>query len=445
MNSKELKIFTIVLAGFLIPCFVLGQNKPAISSLNTNDSIGFQQVLQIVLDSHPAVLKAEEGIRSAEAGIALAKSGYYPNISAEAGYTRIGPVPKIDIPNLGSFQMAPYNNYNGELDVYETIYDFAKTARNIKTEESNKEISEKNVALVKQKLTLSTAVTYYNLVFLQEAIKIKEIEITNLKDHLDFITRKKETGSAIQYEILSTQVRISGAENQRTDLQTSRITQSGMLNSLLGLPVSTELKVRNSYTLTPPALQHDSLISFAILHRYEMVIAKLSEKHAELHLGSVKVQNNPVFGAFGSGGVKNGYFPNLDQPIANYAVGVNLKIPVFDAARHKNNIRIASSQLSMSRNDIDQTKRDISSEVNENEAMVNAALQKITQYELQARQSEEALQLAKVNFNAGAITNLDLLDSETRNAETRLDLLKAKVDYTISIVRLDISLGRPVN
>jgi outer membrane protein len=157
------------------------------------------------------------------------------------------------------------------------------------------------------------------------------------------------------------------------------------------------------------------------------------------------VQNNPVFGAFGSGGVKNGYFPNLDQPVINYAVGVNLKIPVFDAARHKNNIRLASSQLTISRHDIDQTQRDISSEVNENEAMVSAALQKIAQYELQARQSEDALQLARVNFNAGAITNLDLLDSETRNAETKLDLLKAKVDYTISIVRLDISVGRPVN
>lgn len=445
MNNKELKIITSVLIGFFISCFAPGQNKPVITSLNTNDSIGFQQVLQIVLDSHPAVLKAEEGIRVAEAGVALAKSGYYPNISAEAGYTRIGPVPKIDIPNLGSFQMAPYNNYNGELDIYETIYDFAKTSRNIKAEESTREISEKNVALVKQKLTLSTAITYYNLIFLQEALKIKEIEIKNLKEHLDFITRKKETGSAIQYEILSTQVRISGAENQKSDLQTSRITQSGILNSLLGLPVNTELKVRNNYTLTPPVLQHDSMINFAILHRYEMGIAKLNEKHAELHLSSVKVQNNPVFGAFGSGGVKNGYFPNLDQPVANYAVGVNLKIPVFDASRHKNNIRIASSQLNISRNDIDQTKRDISSEVNENEARVSAALQKISQYELQARQSEEALQLAKVNFDAGAITNLDLLDSETRNAETRLELLRARVDYTISIVRLDISLGRPVN
>jgi outer membrane protein TolC len=384
MNNKRLKIIPGILAGIFISCLVYGQNTQ-VPAFNTNDSVSFQQVLQIVLASHPAVLKAEEGVNSAEAGISLAKSGYYPNISAQADYTRIGPVPKIDIPNLGSFQFAPYNNYNGEVDIYETLYDFAKTSRNIKVEESGKEISEKNVSLVKQKLTLSTAVTFYTLVYLQEAIKIKEMEIANLKDHLDFITRMKETGSATQYEILSTQVRISGAENQKTDLQTSRISQLGMLNSLLGMPVSTELTLRNNYTIAPPVLPHDSMVSYALLHRYEMVIANLNEKHAELHLGTVKVQNNPVFGAFGAGGVKNGYFPNLDQPIANYALGVNLKIPVFDASKHKNNIRLASSQVVISKQDIDQTRRDISSEVNENEAKVGAALQKIAQFELQYR------------------------------------------------------------
>src|ERR1039457_773058 len=156
MNRNRLIIITGMLTGFFISCLAAAQNKQ-IPALNTNDSVSFQQVLQIVLDSHPAVLKAEEGIQSANASIGLAKSGYYPNIDALAGYTRIGPVPKIDIPNLGSFQFAPYNNYDGELDVYETIYDFSKTSKNIKVEESGKELSEKNVLLVKQRLTLSTA------------------------------------------------------------------------------------------------------------------------------------------------------------------------------------------------------------------------------------------------------------------------------------------------
>jgi outer membrane protein len=445
MNNNRLKFITGTLAGLLISCLVAGQNNAVPPALNINDSVGFQQVLQVVLSSHPMVLKAEEGIKVADAGIGLAKSGYYPNINAQAGYTRIGPVPEIPIPNVGSFQVAPYNNYIGELEVYENIYDFAKTSRNVKEEESRKEISEKNVAFVKQKLTLFAALAYYNLVFLQQALKIKDIEIANLQDHLNFITRKKETGSATQYEVLSTQVRISAAINQKSDLEASRVTHLGVLNSLLGLQVHTTLKVSNNYTLTPPVYHKDSLVDYALQHRNDMVIAMLNEKHAELHLGSVRVQNNPTLGAFGSGGVKNGYLPDLDAPTANFALGLNLKIPVFDATRHRNNVKIAYSQVEVSKQDIDQTKREISSEVNENEAKVNAAMAKIRQYELQAQQSAEALKLAKVNFDIGAITNLDLLDSQTRDSETLLELLRAKVDYTICIVRLDISLGRPVN
>jgi len=53
------------------------------------------------------------------------------------------------------------------------------------------------------------------------------------------VTRKEQTGSATQYEILSTQVRLSNAENQKVDLEASRQTQQAILNSFLGIPVMT--------------------------------------------------------------------------------------------------------------------------------------------------------------------------------------------------------------
>ena len=131
----------------------------------------------------------------------------------------------------------------------ETIYDFSKTSRNVKAEESGKTISEKSVELVKQKLNLVTVISYYTLVYLQEALKINDVQLENLNDHLAFITKKKETGSATQYEILTTQVRISAAENQEVDIQIEIKTQQAILNSLLGFPVNTPLKVKQNLTL----------------------------------------------------------------------------------------------------------------------------------------------------------------------------------------------------
>jgi outer membrane protein TolC len=42
------------------------------------------------------------------------------------------------------------------------------------------------------------------------------------------------------------------------------------------------------------------------------------------------------------------------------------------------------------------------------------------------------------------ITNLDLLDAETSAAESKLNLLKARSDYAVSLARLNISVGRQV-
>jgi outer membrane protein len=444
MKVKNLIIcfFFISLSGIL--CHASGLPQQEWISLNTIDSLSLPQILKQVLESYPTVVKAKEAIQVAEAGIGLAKSGYYPNINANAGYTRIDPVPDMTIPNLGHFSFAPNNNYNVVVNVYENVYDFEKTARKVQLEKSNKELSEKNVELVRQRLTLITSVSYYTLIYLQEAIKIKETQILTLQKHLDFVTRKGQTGSATQYEVLSTQVRISNAENQKVDLEASRQAQQGVLNSLLGRPVTTPLKVQGNFISSQPEIDPDSLIIYALDHRYEMVMARLRENHARLQLRSARVMDNPTLSVFLNGGFKNGYIPDLNAFTPNYAAGVGLNVPIFDATRKHNTVRIASSQISMAQSDIEQTSREISSEVYQNETNLMASLKKIDQSKLQVKQAEEALNLAAVSFRTGAITNLDLLDAETALEESRVNLLRARIEYAINIVRLNISVGNPI-
>jgi outer membrane protein TolC len=441
MKLKIMKNPVLYIALLLLPFGTMGQSNSAFPTINIKDSLEFQKVLKIVLETYPLVLKAKEGVQMAEAGVGLAKSAYYPYIDADAGYTRIGPVPQIFIGPSESIEIAPANNYNGSLSVGQMLYDFGKTKRNIKVEESNKEISEKNVEIIKQKLTLLTAISFYSLVYLQEAIVIKEVELKTLKEHLDFITRKKETGSATQYEVLTTQVKISATENQKVDLETTKNYQLGNLNSLLNFPIKTVLIVKNSYIPRNPVLQTDSLFSFAFTHRDEILLTNLVEKNAELKLSAVKTQSNPVLRAFASGGVKNGYFPDLNQPILNYTAGVGFKVTIFHPTWRKYALLQATSRINISKDETELAKRQISTEVNENVGNLIAAIQKIKQGELQVRQSDEAFTLAKINFDSGSITNIDLLDTETLVAESKLILLKSQIDLIISIVKLNLSIG----
>lgn len=439
MKRNHFQVLILLISILLISRMVEGQNK--ITDFTT-DSVDLQKVVSGVISTHPTILNALEAINKVKAGIGLANSGYYPDIDLGAGYSRIGPVPSITIPNMGSFDMAPADNYNATVNVRQTVYDFSKTKTNIQAAESGKDITEKNVDLVKQKLSELTIVNYYTLAYLQEAIHIRNIQLDILNQHLDFVNRKKETGSATDYEILSTKVRISVAKNQKLDIETALNNQLAILNSLLGLPEDTRIRVRNRPATQIADIQYDSLVNYALSHRNELILDDLRRKQAELHLHSIKIENNPVISAFVSAGIKDGYFPDLIKPKANYVAGFGIKIPIYTASRHQYNLQIASSDINSIKQDLEQNRRDVSSEVYRNLNNLQASMRKIDESELQLEQAAEARKLADLSFKAGSLTNLDLLDSESLEAESRLNLMRARTDFMINSARLEISIGK---
>ena len=421
---------------------LFSQTSQPQGNLNITDSLNLESIVKEVLNTHPSVIKANEAIQIAEAGIGLAKSARLPNIDFLAGYTHVAPIPSITIPDLGAFKMGANDNFNSVVSIHENIYTFSKTDRNIELQESTKDITSANADLVKERLTYITALNYYTLVYLQEALIIRNLQIETLREYFNFVSKKQTTGSATQYEVLSTKVRLSAAENAKVDVETAYKNTLTSLNSLLGLPSATVLKVRN-LTIDPVINESaDQMLDIAYNNRIEMTLAKLRLQNASLNLSAVKVQNNPVLSAFTTGGFKNGYIPELMKIKGNYTAGLTLNVPIFTASRQKYNEVIASTGINLAQQDQIQTARDISSDVFQSDANLRAARQKILQTELQVQEAEEANKLAELSYKTGSITNLDLLNSQTIEAESRLNLLKAKVDYAMSIVKLKLSIGQ---
>jgi len=131
----------------------------------------------------------------------------------------------------------------------------------------------------------------------------------------------------------------------------------------------------------------------------------------------------------------------LYDPKLNFAVGFGIKVPIFDGKRVKYNLAQAQSAISANDQDTEIARRGIVNEVVEAEANVKAAGKKVTQSELQLKQASDAYSLAKVKFDAGVITNLELIEGSTTVSESRLQLLKAKIDYTGSLYKLKSAIG----
>ena len=434
---KQLRKYMVLL--LLVPAaFVQGQNA-------TGDSLTLSGILNSVLNDYPSLKKAEKELISANAKIDLTKTAYLPDVNFSTSYNRIGPISSITFAGK-NLNLYPADMYNATFTVNENIYDFGKTSKNVDLSEQSKEMVKLSVEQIKQQLSTAVMANYYTICYLQEAIQIKDDQLNTLNEHLQFVQKKAASGSATQYEVLTTKVRMSALENQKTDLQTSLQIYFSQLNSFLGKPQGSSHLLKKEIQLQQFLPSVDTLCNQAFANRYEMKIALQKEALNKLRLNVIKVQNNPSLNFNASGGYKNGYLNSAFEDVGklNFSVGVGLKVPIFDANRSKYTKIQTNADLEGTQQETEMLRRSITNEIVESRANAEAALKKVKQSELQLQQALQAYNLAEVSYKAGTVTNLDLLDSYTAVSESKLVLFKTRIDYTVNLQRLKIAIGERI-
>jgi len=409
----------------------------------SDDSLSLSSVVGQVVVNYPAILKAQKNIDAADAKINLAKTAYYPDINFSGQYSRIAPVTKLDLSalGLGVEQMTVADNYGISLNINQLIYDFGRSAKNKNLQKNSKKIDELTLELSKQQVSLAAAGTFYNIAFLQKALKIKNEELAALNEHLDFVKKKLEAGTATEYAVLSTQVRISDVENQKTDIETALTVQKSQLNAFLGRQGSDNVLVKADIDAEQSVNPINDLTQTAYSNRIELKIAEEKKQISKQKLGLFSSQYYPAFHLFAAGGFRNGYIPDLYKFTPNYQIGVGLHVPIFDQGKTMYNKQTINSEIEADEQEIELTKRLIANEVIGCQTSIEAAKKKVQQSQMQLTQAMQAYKLAQISYESGSITNLDLLDSYTKLSDSELSLYKSQIDYTLNILKLKVATG----
>ena len=86
-------------------------------------------------------------------------------------------------------------------------------------------------------------------------------------------------------------------------------------------------------------------------------------------------------------------------------------------------------------------KKEITNQVADSYLSLVSAHARIVQLNIQQDVAQKAYDQAKVNYNSGAITNLELLTSSTNATNSKLLLLQEQINYQIAYYQLRINIG----
>ena len=409
-----------------------------------SDSLTVNKAVALVLRNHPALQQAQQRIEASRALVGSSRSSFYPQVSGNGSYNRIGPVPTVDIPGSGSFSMAPANNWDFFLGVHQLVYDFGKREKGVDLARSGINTAQDSEGLIKSQLAYATVQVFYLILYLQQDIIVIDDQISNLNKLLDITKEKARTGSATDFDVLTTQVRVSAAQTRKVDIEKQLNNQITTLRQLTGLPTDQELIPSGDFTTPVVSPSADSLLEQAMKQRPEMHLAYDAVTTASLQHDLASLSRRPSLNVGVQLGFKNGYFPNLGTLKGDFVAGASVSMPIFTGFRIESQEHLTMADMNAARAHTRDVERQITAEVRQAIEDLRAGEDKIRTAEIQVRQAEEALKMAEVRYEAGVITNLDLLDAQTSVSQARLALIGARYGYVISKYALDQATGAPV-
>jgi len=404
------------------------------------DSLTVEQAVRRVLQIHPAIEQALANTRAAEARVFQTSSVKLPDVSTEAGYAHIGPLPAL---SFGGPEIifAPADNYDAHIVGRYMVFDFWKTTTSEDLSKTRVQSSRDIVELTKSNLALQTIRAFYTIVLLRKSLLVQDEQIEALNQHLAVTQKRVTTGTATNFDVLTTQVRVAASQNQRVEILNSLQKQESTLRQLLQFQPNAPLLIRGSFNQTSIGLNIDSLKQVALQQRPEIKLARDAEQSAQLQKKLSSLGNMPSLNINAAYGIKNGYEPNIYALRGNWMWGLQARLPLFDGGRVSYQEEEAQASIQAEQAHSKDIEQQIRTDVEQVVADVHSAIEKVQISQVQLRQAQEAMTIARTKYETGSITNLDLLDAETAESASKLINLQALYRFILGKYELERATG----
>ncbi len=411
----------------------------------TPGTLTLSEAVQIAIHNSPALAEGEASVDRAKAHYREMESYAYPQLAADASYTRIDPVVSLAVPGSPiSIKTAANDNYNGNLNVQQPIWTFGRLGAEDRVAKSGIKSAQDNLDQYRARAAYQTTQVYYDILTTDQGIKVERQQVSVLNGNLSDARKRVQQGTATSLDTLDIQARISQTQSQIDELESTRAKQVSMLRRLLGMAPGTDVTV----TQPPPARglpeQEDTLLSLAEKQRPELIAAEDAQTTARLEIDQARNENDPLLSANVVGGVKDGYLPNLTQGKLNWAGTVSLHVPILDGGRTHAQVDEAEAEYRAAQARVEDAKRGVQSDIEQALADLESSRSRLMLVKVQIDQAQKALNVAQLRYTNGVATNLDVLTAQSALEQAELQQAQLMFGVELSEYNLNRAVGTPM-
>lgn len=395
------------------------------------------QYIERGLENNIDIRVALQQIIASEAYFKQGKAGYYPTLGANASYMHQEPSENGQFGALGSSldQYELSGALSWEADVWGKIRSNKRAfqARYLQTVAAHK--------AVKTRLIANIASVYYQLLSVDEQIKITEQTIITRENGLETSRALKEAGNVTEVGVKQTEAQLYTAQAILVDLKQ----QSHILENTLAILLGEMPQEMERSTLAEQEITTDLTLgvpSQLLSNRPDVVAAEFNLRNA-FELTNVARSNfYPSLTLSANAGLQSLDIDNLfnaNSLFANIIGGVAQ--PILNGRKIKTQYEVSQAQQEQARLNFVQSLLVASKEVSDAMYAYNSATERIEIKQKEFDAYEVATTYSEELLNNGLANYLEVLRAEENALNSSLGLVNAKNSQLQAIIDLYQALG----
>lgn len=478
------------------PRAVLPTEVPLAGEGTADDGLTLEESILLALRQHGDIGAAQQSYISAREGITSARSGLFPEVTANLNYDyqNNNSVTTTDT-NTGTVitRSRIFSSTTSNVNISQNLFDGGRVRAQVKQARARALGAVGGVGSARNSLAYEVAQRFYEQLRQEKLTAQREGQVRLAQQQLEQIQAQVEAGVAARSDVQSVQVNLSQARLDLSTAQNNYRVATTTLRNTLGLGRGTALKLRESDEVRELAPQPTTPVNLnaageaaaaqapavetpapateaatanekplpitvaepmplptvpdlAPLNTYvrearnlrpDIVQARANVASSEQSVALAKIQSRPQVTA------NAGY--NIDPRSSadrGFVFGAGISIPIFDSGGRKADVRASQADLEADRIRLTQLEKDVESDVEGAYVDIAGQVDRISNARDLVESARVNLDTAIEKYRAGIGIVLDIVNAQTQlfNAET--SATQAVYDYEIAKSNLDRAVGR---
>lgn len=454
---RTIAMFMLGLALFAHSANVYSQTNGVVNIAETQTlHLDLQTALRIAQDNNPTIKIADLEIQRVDYAKKETIGNLLPNVSASGQYTNSLMKSVMFLPASMSaafggqnyMEVGYKNGYTGTISASMPLVNFALW-ESIKSKQNNIDLILEQARSSKIDMAKQVKDAYFNVLLAEASLGVLEQSIHNANETLKTTKAAYEQGVASEYDYLSAQVQVNNLNPTLLSAKNGVDLSKLQLKMLLSLPSTQEIVVTEKLS---DYEENVNILTSMENHQAEAIMNNSSLRQIDLNIQNLqhtlkmtKYQHLPSLAAFGQyvyqTQAEDFKFEDYKW-VSSAAVGLSLSIPIFQGntiINQTKQVELALQELEMQRDYAYQGQNlQYTAAINN---MRTANEQLVVNREAIA-QAERGYDIAKVRYNTGTGTILELNNSELALTQSKLNYQQALYNFLSAQAALEQVLGR---